>query len=380
MFLITKIKDCFNKIRKTVFFFNKNQIQSKENYISFNSFEKVSIKPQIKGGCIKKKIIYQNRKKILQKLLNLFKTEFPQLPFIKIGVELEFYFYDFKSGKKYSKNFIEKKYKQIFNKIFDECKKKNIQLDSYSTEMGENQFEIQTIPYTDIDKLAKDIEQLKQIIKVLVKEKDVVVDFNTKPFYTDSSNSMQINLSFADEEENNLFRRIKDGYGGFIETQKLLYSVGGLCKTMNGLLLLIVNKEKDFSKYDKEANIILHKKGKIPAPTFVTWGIENRTAAIRISNSFKNLKDYNDENLDKKRRIEYRLPSPNSDIYMVLISVLTGIYHGLKNKINPPEKTSFNVFDFKEEEGHEKLVTNMQDAEKKFKELSQNLDLNFLFF
>ena len=48
----------------------------------------------------------------------------------------------------------------------------------------------------------------------------------------------------------------------------------------------------------------------------------------------------------KSRRIEFRVPSSNADIYLVLIGVITSIIEGIESNLTPHvERTSFDVLE-----------------------------------
>jgi glutamine synthetase len=54
------------------------------------------------------------------------------------------------------------------------------------------------------------------------------------------------------------------------------------------------------------------------------WGFENRSVAVRIPQS--------DE---KNLRLEHRVASADANPYLTLAAILAGMYHGLKNKLDP---------------------------------------------
>lgn len=60
-------------------------------------------------------------------------------------------------------------------------------------------------------------------------------------------------------------------------------------------------------------------------PTTVTWGIANKSAAVRAVTGHP-----------KYSRLEYRTPGADANIYLVLAAVLAGGLAGLEGKIDPP--------------------------------------------
>jgi glutamine synthetase len=60
-------------------------------------------------------------------------------------------------------------------------------------------------------------------------------------------------------------------------------------------------------------------------PTTVSWGVENKTTAIRAI-----CRDA------KQSRLEYRIPSADSNMYLTFAALLAGGQHGLENRQEPP--------------------------------------------
>ena len=81
-----------------------------------------------------------------------------------------------------------------------------------------------------------------------------------------------------------------------------------------------------------------------------------------------------DEKLDpSSRRIEFRIPSADADLKLVLIGILTSILDGLENNLIPIEKTSFDVL--VNNEGLEIIETDYLILNDIFK-----IKNNYLFF
>ncbi|MDR0423437.1 MAG: hypothetical protein LBH46_02495, partial [Rickettsiales bacterium] len=236
--------------------------------------------------------------------------------------------------------FIKKNKIEIFNnllKIMDEYDFKlkiGIEIEFYAInqppnsikEMGNGQYEIQMLPYKDLNELVRDFNKIK--------ESDA--DFSAKPHENDCPSALQINLSL-ERDGKNLFARGED------ENSLILNCIAGLLKNINNNLLLYIKDEKCLNRYNIDFNKKIHSMGKYPAPTFISWGINNRTAAIRIPTpkDFKNYKKID----ELERRIEFRVPSSDADIYLVLIGVISSIIEGIENNLEPIDKTSFNILE-----------------------------------
>jgi glutamine synthetase len=62
------------------------------------------------------------------------------------------------------------------------------------------------------------------------------------------------------------------------------------------------------------------------APTAATWGVNNRTVAVRVP-----------PGPAAARRVEHRVAGADANPYLVLAAVLAGIHHGLSRGLDPGE-------------------------------------------
>lgn len=232
----------------------------------------------------------------------------------KIGIEIEFFTKDENID---------------YDNIFNFCKINNIDIHNIEKERGKNQLEIQFNPYIDINKLIFDYNILK---KYLIEELEC--NFNCFVNNNDVGNALQVNISLIDNLDNNLF---------FINNNYFLNCIAGLLSSINMFINFYSN---DIYRYNKINNSKLYSKGLIPAPSYISWGYNNRTCAIRIPTTKITINDkekYNEE-LKNNRRIEFRVPSSNSDIKFVLYCVLNSIIYGIENNLQPIADTYNNTF------------------------------------
>jgi glutamine synthetase len=72
------------------------------------------------------------------------------------------------------------------------------------------------------------------------------------------------------------------------------------------------------------------------APTAATWGIDNRTCAIRAI-----------VGKPAAQRIEYRIGAADGNPYLVLAAALASGLHGVEHKIKPSEPVTGNAYEAK---------------------------------
>ena len=70
------------------------------------------------------------------------------------------------------------------------------------------------------------------------------------------------------------------------------------------------------------------------APTHATWGVENRTCALRVI-----------PGSEKSQRVEYRIAAADINPYLALAVAIGSGLHGIENKIEPDPMVEGNAYD-----------------------------------
>ena len=70
------------------------------------------------------------------------------------------------------------------------------------------------------------------------------------------------------------------------------------------------------------------------APTDATWGVENRTTALRVI-----------PGNERSQRVEYRLGSADANPYIALAAALGAGLYGLENKLEPSHPVTGNAYE-----------------------------------
>lgn len=180
-------------------------------------------------------------------------------------------------------------------------------------EMGASQIEVKTKPTSNLSDLCDHIIQAKIIIHAFAQARNLKASFAAQPFEEDCGNSLQFNISWQNVEEN------------------FDQSIASLLHYTNQMLPLLASKASDYLRFDLHLNKALHQKGKYVAPTYLTYGDDNRTAAIRLVES----------------RLEYRVACADADPYLVTIAILFALLRGKKEGLQLKEavKVYGNAFD-----------------------------------
>ena len=193
------------------------------------------------------------------------------------------------------------------------CEKQNIPATTASSEFAPGQYEINLRHTDDPLKAADDSAFLRRLIKETAELHGYEASFLSKPFLDQSGSGMHIHISLFDEKGNNVFAD---------ESKVLKYSIGGLQEIMYDSFAIFAPNLNAYRRYLPNQFV----------PVNNTWGPNNRSVALRIPTGDKN-----------STRIEHRVSGAESNSYLVLSSILSGIHYGITNKLSPNEPRTDNA-------------------------------------
>jgi len=99
------------------------------------------------------------------------------------------------------------------------------------------------------------------------------------------------------------------------------------------------------------------------APTSASWGVENRTCALRVI-----------PGSEKSQRVEYRVAASDANPYLALSAALASGLWGIKNKIEPTSSIVGNAYE-QEISSEFSLPTTLWEAAQRFKSSSAAIEL-----
>ncbi|GHC17241.1 glutamine synthetase family protein [Aidingimonas halophila] len=95
------------------------------------------------------------------------------------------------------------------------------------------------------------------------------------------------------------------------------------------------------------------------APTDATWGVENRTTALRVI-----------PGSDKSQRVEYRLGSADANPYLALSAAIAAGLCGIEQRLEPDAQVKGNAYELDHPE-HQALPRTLWDAAQRLKASSE---------
>lgn len=171
--------------------------------------------------------------------------------------------------------------------------------------------------------MADNVVTVKNVVKVKAKVKDKVATFMPKPIYGDNASAMHMHQSLWNDNKN-VFYDPNDGAAEISQVGR--YYIGGLLDHAAALCAISNPTTNSYKRLVPD----------FEAPVNVCWGVSNRSSAIRIPM-------YSRKN-EKSKRIEYRVPDPTANIYLIEAALLLAGLDGIRRKIEPGDPIEENIY------------------------------------
>jgi glutamine synthetase len=226
-------------------------------------------------------------------------------------------------------------YDVIFADIARFAAEQGIPLDGAVRENGPDQYELNFTHTDDVVRAADWTIMLKRIVKGAARRHGMDATFMAKPYGGFAGNGMHTHLSLLDRAGANIFVAEGHAVGG-----KLRQAIGGMLNTMKDSMLVLAPHANSYRRLTPAAH----------APTRLSWGIDNRTAAIRVIEA------------GPATRIEHRVAGSDTNPYLTMAVILSAALHGLQTGAVPPEPTIGEH----SESGCESLPTTWDEALARF--------------
>lgn len=146
----------------------------------------------------------------------------------------------------------------------------------------------------------------KWTVRSIAESNGCYADFSPKPLRDEAGNGMHINISLRSE----------DGQDHTMEF------MAGILEHIRDITLFLNPTAESYERF-----------GKLEAPSYISWGEENRSQLIRIPASG-----------DHVRRIELRSPDPQANPYLAYALLIYAGLDGIQRGLQPPEPLDVNLY------------------------------------
>ena len=202
------------------------------------------------------------------------------------------------------------------------------------------------IKYDFLTNAADGAQTYKYVVRNVAQQFGKIATMMPKPISMDSGSGMHTNVSLWKNKENAFFD--KDDKDELSQAGR--YFCGG-----------VINHARALTAITNPTTNSYHRL--VPgyeAPVYIAWSTGNRSATIRIPAHFKG------EKYSYLKRLEYRVPDPSSNPYLVFPAVLAAGLDGIKNKTEPGDPIREDIYKMSKSErkkhGIEVLPANLGEA------------------
>jgi glutamine synthetase len=209
---------------------------------------------------------------------------------------------------------------ELYRDLLDSCRAMDMALEGLHTETGPGVLEA-AIAVDEALRAADKAVLFKTFVKVLAQRRRLMATFMAKWSRDWPGQSGHIHLSLKDKAGKAVFHDASDERG---MSRTMRHFIGGQQKLMPELLAMVASTVNSYSRL-------------IPgfwAPTSATWGIENRTTALRaIPGS------------PSAQRVEYRIAAADANPYVAMAAALASGLWGIENEVEPETPVDGNAYE-----------------------------------
>ncbi len=198
---------------------------------------------------------------------------------------------------------------------------------SIDVEKGGGQVEAALLHTRDLESLIRQFGQLKTVAHRVADTLGKRSCFLAKPFADDFGNGLHVHVHLENETGELLYWKKEARM-----SDELSYSLGGLIAHMKADLPVFAGSEAAYARYIAGYH----------APVAANWGMNNRTAALRIPDGLGLISGMDAvlaHTPSIHRRIEHRVASAEASLKEVLAALLLAVDQGLREHIAAPSPT-----------------------------------------
>ncbi len=192
------------------------------------------------------------------------------------------------------------------------------------------------IKYDYLTNAADGAQTYKYVVRNVAQKHSKIATMMPKPISMDSGSGMHTNVSLWKDNKNSFFD--PDDADELSQTGR--YFCGG-----------VINHARALTAITNPTTNSYHRL--VPgyeAPVYIAWSTGNRSATIRIPAHFKG------EKYSYLKRLEYRVPDPSSNPYLVFSAVLAAGLDGIKNKLDPGDPIHEDIYKMSKTERKKKGI------------------------
>ena len=240
----------------------------------------------------------------------------------------------------------------LFNKLMDFADDMNFPIEGLHCETGPGVWEA-ALKYDKALDMADKAGLFKTFTKSFFQQKDMLATFMAKCSMDYPGQSGHVHQSLYDlKSGKNLFYNAK---AEFNMSSLMSQYIAGQQKYLRSFLAMYAPTINSYTRLIKG----------FWAPTSATWGVENRTCALRVI-----------PGSEQAQRLEFRLGSADANPYLVSAALIASGLLGIEQKLQPSQPLQGNAYEQEADLPSEyNLASNLRDAVRDFQNCTEAKDI-----
>jgi glutamine synthetase len=208
----------------------------------------------------------------------------------------------------------------LFDEIYAGAELQGLPVETLISEYAPGQYELTLHYRDDLLAAADDLVMLKRLVRSTARRHGITACFMAKPFEQHAGSGMHLHVSLPDRKGVNRFAEKTPGRWA----PELLHALGGMLQTLPESMLVFAPHANSWRRFVSRSY----------APVSLTWGVNNRSVALRIP-----------AGETKSRRIEHRPAGVDANPYLTGATAIAALAFGLDRKSDPGPETTGNGYE-----------------------------------
>ena len=199
----------------------------------------------------------------------------------------------------------------ILLKTLRQLRDASLQVTAANHEFSGGQFEV-NLHHSDLVDAADRAFRMKSAVQEIARHEGMLATFMAKPFNDEGGSGFHLHVSLVDESGENVFGD-PDGPDGLSAVGR--QAIAGVLTHAPALAAIHNPTINSYKRFGPDTL----------APWLVDWGLDNRSAMVRIP-----------PERGSSARMEVRLGDATANPYLAMAAVAAAIYLGVRDKLEPP--------------------------------------------
>ncbi len=197
----------------------------------------------------------------------------------------------------------------FLRELWSSCDAQRIPLEGVISECSPGQIELTLTHKPDALRAADEATAYKRAAKGVARKHGMTATFMAKPWAELAGSGLHLHMSINDAAGDNLMADVSSE-----GTPLLRHAIGGMAQLLGESMAIFAPHANSYRRF--RANSY--------APVAPTWGVNNRTVALRVPAGGP-----------KTRHIEHRVAGADANPYLALAAVLAAAHYGITHAIDP---------------------------------------------